>query len=80
MGDWKLSMRGGSKKWELYNLKIDRCEMNDLAAKHPEKAEQLAGQWQAILDGFIKDLGGPGAKKKTASGGESSYGRVVRRP
>ncbi|NQU25505.1 MAG: arylsulfatase [Candidatus Nealsonbacteria bacterium] len=57
MGDWKLSMRSGSKRWELYNLKTDRCEMDDLAAKHPDKAKELADRWQAILDGFIKDLG-----------------------
>jgi arylsulfatase A-like enzyme len=71
MGDWKLSMRVGSKKWELYNLKTDRCEMNDLAAKHPDKAKELADRWQAILDGFIKDLGAPG-EKKTATGRKSS--------
>jgi len=55
MGDWKLSMRSGSKQWELYHLKTDRCEMNDLAAERPDKAKELADRWQAILDGFIKD-------------------------
>ena len=56
MGDWKLTMRVGSKKWELYNVKVDRSEMNDLSAKYPDKTMMLAGRWQAILDGFIKDL------------------------
>ena len=62
MGDWKLSMRVGSKQWELYDLKTDRCEMNDLAAKHPEKAKALADRWQAVLEGFINDLGTSGAQ------------------
>lgn len=56
MGDWKLTMRVGSRKWELYNVKVDRSEMNDLSAKYPDKTMMLADRWQAILDGFIKDL------------------------
>jgi len=64
MGDWKLSMRVGSKQWELYNLKTDRCEMNDLAAKQPEKRKELAERWQAILDGFIRDLGTSGSRPR----------------
>jgi arylsulfatase A-like enzyme len=41
-GDWKLvySMRSGKK--ELYNLKEDMGEFNDLAAKYPERVRQLA--------------------------------------
>ena len=64
MGDWKLSMRSGRKKWELYNLKEDRCEMNDLANQDPARAQALAQRWQEVLDGFVKDLGGPVGKKK----------------
>ena len=56
-GDWKLSAKGGKEgKWELYDLSVDRCEMNDLALKYPQKVEQLAGQWQAIAEGFHADL------------------------
>lgn len=65
MGDWKLAMRVGSKKWELYNLKTDRCEMNDLAAEHPDKAKELAQRWQNILDGFVEDLSASGGRKAT---------------
>jgi arylsulfatase len=60
MGDWKLTWRAGRRKWELYDLKTDRCEMNDLSAKHPEKVKTLAGKWQEILDGFVKDLAASG--------------------
>jgi len=56
IGDWKLTMRVGSKKWELYDLKTDRSEMNNLAGKHPDKVKTLADKWQAVLDGFRKDL------------------------
>ena len=45
-----------SNRWELYNLKTDRCEMNDLSAKHPEKVKALGDRWQQILDGFIEEL------------------------
>ncbi len=57
MGDWKLASRGGQKgKWELYNLRVDRCEMNDLASEHPQKLKQLAQRWEDIAEGFRKTL------------------------
>jgi len=57
VGDWKLSAKGGKEgKWELYDLRIDRCEMNDLGLKYPEKVEQLARQWEDIANEFREDL------------------------
>jgi len=57
MGDWKLVAKDGAKgRWELYNLRIDRCEMNDLASEHPEKVEQLAKRWEDIAESFRKNL------------------------
>jgi arylsulfatase len=57
MGDWKLVSKDGDKgQWELYNLTDDRCEMNDLAAKHPDRVEQMARQWDEVADGFRRDL------------------------
>ncbi|MEM7144229.1 MAG: arylsulfatase [Verrucomicrobiota bacterium] len=51
-GDWKLVGKGVSPakgvqedKWELYNLKDDRTELNDLSAQLPEKRAELAGLW-----------------------------------
>ena len=47
-GDWKL-VRQGKSPWELYNLKDDRTELENLAAKHAkhaEKAGELAGMWE----------------------------------
>jgi len=44
-GDWKLvSAEGGP--WELYDLKQDRTELNDLAASHPEKRDELLGAYR----------------------------------
>ncbi|MFT4548208.1 MAG: arylsulfatase A-like enzyme [Verrucomicrobiales bacterium] len=46
-GDWKLtSARGGA--WELYNLKTDRTELNDLAASKPEKTTELKALWHRV--------------------------------
>lgn len=57
MGDWKLAAKDGQKgKWELYNLRVDRCEMNDLASEHPQKVKQLAQRWEDIAEGFRKTL------------------------
>jgi arylsulfatase A-like enzyme len=41
MGGWKLvSQRRG--QWELYNIEDDPTELNNLAARMPEKVEQMA--------------------------------------
>jgi arylsulfatase A-like enzyme len=47
VGDWKLVAKGPGGPWELYDLKADRTEMTDLAAKRPEKARDLAAKWEA---------------------------------
>ena len=52
-GDWKLVRYGQTgrpsklRPWELYNLKEDRSELNNLAGKHPEKVEALSAKWEA---------------------------------
>lgn len=45
LGAWKaVAVHGGD--WELYNLDKDRTELNDLAAQHPDKRNELARLWQ----------------------------------
>jgi arylsulfatase len=44
-GDWKLVSRYPDQ-WELFNLKADRTEMNDLAAKEPKRAAHLAARYE----------------------------------
>jgi arylsulfatase len=49
-GDWKLVRLGRDGPWELYNLKSDRTELNDLAAAEPKKAKELMAKWDAWAD------------------------------
>lgn len=44
-GEWKLVTLNEKSSWELYNLKSDRTETTNLAAKHPELVEKLAEAW-----------------------------------
>ena len=58
-GDWKLfrffhDSADGRHRHELYNLRNDIGEQNNLAAKHPDMVAVLA----ALLDGFVTDTGG----------------------
>lgn len=46
-GDWKL-VSFKSKKWELYNLSEDRCEINNVADKHPEIVAKMAKEWHRM--------------------------------
>lgn len=43
-GDWKLVYPSGGP-WELYQIPTDPVEANDLAAKFPERIEQLSTRW-----------------------------------
>ena len=46
---WKLvSAKLG--RWELYNLLEDRTELNDLAARHPERVTAMAAEWFRIAE------------------------------
>lgn len=48
MGDWKLLWLcepSGTGEWQLYDLKTDPAEMNDLASAHPDIRDQMAGYW-----------------------------------
>lgn len=46
-GDWKIvSFREGP--WELYNIRQDRCEIHDLAAKHPGRVTKMSAEWHRM--------------------------------
>ncbi|MFK7852329.1 MAG: arylsulfatase [Akkermansiaceae bacterium] len=45
-GDLKLVRLGYNKPWELYDIKKDRSELNDLTEEHPDKAKELAELWE----------------------------------
>ena len=43
-GQWKL-VREYQKPWELYDVSMDRTELNDLAVTKPELRDRLISQW-----------------------------------
>lgn len=53
MGDWKL-VAAKDEAWELYNLKTDRTETINLAAKHPDRVKQMSAIWNERLQSFVK--------------------------
>lgn len=62
-GDWKLVYRMHDAKLELYNLKEDISERNDVAAEHPDIVKELATElgdklrgWEAPMP-FVKATG-----------------------
>jgi arylsulfatase len=61
-GNWKISARQAANRepgpWQLYDLSVDRCEMNNLSSQNPEKVKKLASEWHNVADGFRKDLSG----------------------
>ncbi|MGF1579110.1 MAG: arylsulfatase [Gemmataceae bacterium] len=44
-GRWKLVARGEKAKWELYDLKADRCETTNVVAEHKEIVRRLDQAW-----------------------------------
>ena len=53
VGDWKLIRFYETGREEVYNLKADLSETNDLAAAQPEKRQEL----EVRLDAWLKDVG-----------------------
>jgi arylsulfatase A-like enzyme len=45
-GKWKLVAKE-DQPWELYDMEADRTEMNNLAAKYPDRVKELSAQWDA---------------------------------
>ena len=46
-GNWKV-VAVNKKKWELYNLKEDPVELDDLAESNPEKLKDMIAEWEAM--------------------------------
>ncbi len=64
-GDWKalnvIKEAGGSGEWQLYNLRTDPAELNDLSAREPRRMKGLIALWDeyAKKDGVILTGDGP---------------------
>lgn len=64
-GKWKLVAKGSKGAWELYDLEADRTELNDLAAKDPDRAKGMADRWEAwAIEAKAKPWPWGGKKKK----------------
>ena len=69
-GDWKLlyllKAAGGTGNWELYNLKDDPAELQDLSAKYPDKRESLLKLWDEYVkrNGVVVSNAGPYAQQE----------------
>lgn len=53
VGDWKLVAAKG-QPWELFDLREDRTETNDLAASHSDMVHQLEQQWAEQLEEYSR--------------------------
>ena len=69
-GDWKITAAGADAAWELYDLSQDRSEMHDLAAKQPEKVNELAELWTARSTEYAQQ-GATGAPLPRAEQGKA---------
>jgi len=47
VGRWKLVAKGPGGPWELYDMVLDRTELNDLASEYPEKVARLKALWES---------------------------------
>ena len=74
-GDWKILADGALKKFELYNLKTDIAESNDLAEKEPAKLKSLQEKLLA-LHAEVK-AEGPVWKKKSPAEQKTSLEEIV---
>jgi arylsulfatase len=59
-GAWKILWMPppfGSGEWELYNLRDDPAEMNDLGNDHPERLERMVAMWEQYkTDNEVLDI------------------------
>ena len=62
-GKWKLVSKH-DQPWELYDLEADRTEMNDLAARMPDRVKELAAQWAQRTN--VLPYPRPGTQSRTA--------------
>lgn len=61
IGDFKLVSRK-KQPWELYDFRTDRCEMDDQAARSPEKVAELSDRWKVLAEKYRLQGGGPPVK------------------
>jgi arylsulfatase len=55
VGDWKL-VADHQSPWELYDLRKDRSESTDLAAKYPDRVKEMERTWTAQMEAFCAQV------------------------
>jgi arylsulfatase len=55
---------GAAGPWELYDMRTDRSESNNLAEEQPEKVRELSDRWTRMAEEFIRTATADGAKSK----------------
>ncbi len=65
-GRWKVLWMpepNGTGEWELFDLKQDPGELNDLGKKHPQKLKELVARWEQYKEeNGVLDLSSGGSK------------------
>jgi arylsulfatase A-like enzyme len=51
IADWKL-VASKESPWELYDLSVDRSEENNLAARYPERVQEMEKAWKSLSKDF----------------------------
>lgn len=58
-GEWKIALQGrpelGTGTWELYNIKLDRGERQNVAQLYPAKVQELLSVYQNILKNGVQE-------------------------
>lgn len=44
-GKWKLVWGSNVRKWELFDMELDRTETNDLASRFPQRVAEMEAEW-----------------------------------
>ena len=58
-GRWKLVRAKRMKHWALYDMRLDRAELNDLSARYPRLVERLSSLWHRLDARFRMDANRP---------------------
>ena len=68
-GKWKLVTEGpervqagipvpaGHEAWGLYDMEADRCELYNLADRHPDRVRTMSSMWEAWRERTLADTG-----------------------
>jgi arylsulfatase len=47
-GRWKIVKRKDQDAWQLYDMRADRSEQNDLASQNSERVRRMSQRWQTL--------------------------------